>query len=289
MMKKLFCILSLMALATAFAQEKPTSDIWCGGKMPGTVTEPLDFSKSKNPPSRPSIKRARITYYPAEGAKDGGLVIVCPGGGYSCLYSVSGEGFKIAEFFNKKGISAAVLEYRVPNNFDGALQDAQRAVRLVRSKAKELNINPNKIAIMGFSAGASLAARTSTNYAENSYAPIDEIDKLSSKPDYTILIYPAYCSQPEKDRRMGKQKAKSGDYSYLYEIADWNKIDKNTPPAFITQSQFDPYLDAAIAYYLALKNFDVPAELHLISKGKHGYKDPDMFDVMAKCLKARGF
>lgn len=264
--------------------------IWEGVQMPGKTTEPLDYSKSKHTPERINVKNATLALYPAKNAKKGGgLVIVCPGGGYSNLWSVWGEGTKIAKFLNEKGISAAVLEYRVPNNFDGALMDAQRAIRLVRANAQKWDVNPEKVAIMGFSAGASLSSRAATNFKTDSYAPLDETDKLSARPDCAVLIYPAYCSQPEKDRRMGKQKTKSEDYSEKYAIADWNVVDKDTPPAFITQSQFDPYVDASIAYYLALKKFDVPAELHMISKGKHGYKDPSIFELLAEYLKERGF
>ena len=298
-MKKMLSIMMSVCLACAFLcanQDKgkiyPPAQvlkIWEGVQMPGGTTEPLDYSKSKHTPERINVKNATLSFYPAKNAKDGGLVIVCPGGGYSNLWTVWHEGTKVAKFLNEKGISAAVLEYRVPQNFDGALMDAQRAIRLVRANAKKWNVNPEKVAIMGFSAGASLSARAATNFKTDSYAPLDEADKLCARPDCAVLIYPAYCSQPEKDRRMGKPKTKSEDYSEKYAIADWNVVDKDTPPAFITQSQFDPYVDASIAYYLALKKFGVPAELHMISKGKHGYKDPAMFELLAEYLKERGF
>lgn len=166
----------------------------------------------------------------------------------------------------------------------------QRAIRLLRAKAKEWNINPDKIAIMGFSAGASLAARASTNFAAQTYEPLDETDRLSARPDATCLIYPAYCSQAEKNRRFSKGRAKDGDsYDKRYEIADWNVVTKDTPPAFITQTQFDPYVDAAIAYYLALKEAKVPAQLHLLPKGQHGYKDEKVFEMYFDWLKSEGF
>ena len=283
------------AVSAALAQEgtylpAQTIKIWNGVKMPGEITESLDYKGKGHIPSRVNITNAVLSYFPAKNAKNGGgLVVICPGGGYSSLWTVWGEGIKIAKDFNENGISAAVLEYRVPNNFDGALMDAQRAIRVVRANAKKWNICPDKIAIMGFSAGASLSARTSTNFKKHAYEPLDDIDKLSARPDCTVLIYPAYCSQPEKERRMKKIKNTTQDYSEKYAIADWNEVDKDTPPAFITQSQFDPYVDAAIAYYLALKKFGVPAELHLISKGKHGYKDPDVFDILTKYLKEKKF
>lgn len=278
------------AVVAVYAEKTATApseviELWNGVKMPGKTTEPLDYSKAKYKPSIASVKNPTLEIFPAQNAKDSGFVIICPGGAYANLADTSAEGYDIAEFFNRRGVSAAVLKYRIPNNFDGALMDAQRAIRIVRANAKKWGANPDKIAIMGFSAGANLSARASTNFKNPAYAPLDAADNLSARPDYTVLIYPAYCSQPEKDRRMLGKRTASQDYSARYEIADWNVVDKDTPPAFITQSQFDPYVDAAIAYYLALKKFGVPAELHMISKGAHGYKDPEIFELLSSVLK----
>lgn len=294
-MKKIILTVLIACAMVAAHADKATSapseviELWNDVKMPGGVTEPLDYSKKKWKPSVEGVKNPTLEIFPARGAKDSGFVIICPGGAYANLADTSAEGYDIAEFFNRRGVSAAVLKYRIPNNFDGALMDAQRAIRLVRANAKKWGANPDKIAIMGFSAGANLSARASTNFKNPAYAPLDDIDKLSARPDYTVLIYPAYCSQPEKDRRMLGKRTASQDYSARYEIADWNVVDKDTPPAFITQSQFDPYVDAAIAYYLALKKFGVPAELHMISKGAHGYKDPEMFELLSSVLNTLHF
>ena len=275
--------------AAAFASPPKTAEIWDGVKMAGKTTEPIDYSKSKFVPPCVSVKSATLDFYLLESEKPVSVVIVCPGGAYRWL-SVIDEGEKIAKRLNENGFSAVVLKYRVPENYDGALMDAQRAIRLLRAKAKEWNINPDKIAIMGFSAGASLAARASTNFASQTYEPLDETDRLSARPDATCLIYPAYCSQAEKNRRFSKGRAKDGDsYDKRYEIADWNVVTKDTPPAFITQTQFDPYVDAAIAYYLALKEAKVPAHLHLLPKGQHGYKDEKVFEMYFDWLKSEGF
>ncbi len=309
-MKKFFAI-SLVALTTSLclAQQKqillpqisydcpssfkPTEqiEIWNGVKMPGETTESLDYSKRKHKPQRMNVKYATLSFYKAPNAKKEGCVIICPGGGYNNLWSVKSEGIIIAKFLNERGISAAVLEYRVPNNFEGALMDAQRAIRLVKANARKWNIANDKIAIMGFSAGASLAARASTNFKNPSYGALDENDKIEPRPNYTILIYPAYCSQPEMDRRLlkDKYKAPSEDYSQRYQIASWNEVDASTPPAFITQTQFDPYVDASIAYYLSLKKHKIPAELVMFSEGHHGYKSAFAFELLAKILKKRGY
>lgn len=179
-------------------------------------------------------------------------VLICPGGGYSKL-AYNKEGTEIATWLNGHGISAAVLKYRVPGNRDGALEDAQRAMGLIRQHEGEWNIDPKRVGILGFSAGGHLAARTSTT-SLRAYEPTDEADSLRCTPDFTILIYPAYIGD--------------GDYKVASEIA----VDSDTPRAFIVQTQDDKhYIDSSIAYYMALKEAGVASELHLYPTGGHGY------------------
>jgi acetyl esterase/lipase len=166
---------------------------------------------------------------------------------------MNSEGTEIAQWLNSFGIHAFVLKYRVPKNRSGALQDIQRAMGIIRQNAQKFNIDPNQIGAMGFSAGAHLSANLSTNYQKRSYSPIDAADELSCKPDFTILVYPAYLSD--------------NDYKTPEDI----DVTKNTPPAFIFQTQDDRYVNSSIAYYLALKKQNVPAQLHLYPKGGHGY------------------
>ena len=286
-MKKCICLLASIVIAAGglFAAPKNTTiKVWDGVKMPGNSTKPHDYSKSKWKPQITSVVEPKLHLRLVEGETPRAFVLISPGGGYSNLWSINGEGLSYADYFNKNGISAGVLEYRVPENFDGAMMDIQRAIRLVRKHAKEWNIDPNKIAVMGFSAGASLSARASTNFDKNSYEPIDDTDKLSARPDFTILMYPAYCSQPEKDRRFGKGGPKKGDdYNTRYAIADWNKVGEKTPEAFIAQTQPDIYVDASLAYYLALKDAGIPAELHMYPTGQHGGIPRD--DVLTALLK----
>jgi len=151
--------------------------------------------------------------------------------------------------------------------------DAQRAVRLARANAEKWNINPNKIAIMGFSAGANLCARASTQFDTQTYAPVDAADSLSPRPDFTGLISPAYCDKPGNDKRWKNKDLPPADtdYNTLYALAENLNITKNTPPAIIIQTQDDYYANAAIAYYLALKKNRDPANLFMFDKGGHGY------------------
>ena len=180
-------------------------------------------------------------------------VVVCPGGGYKIL-AINKEGTDIAEWLNSFGITAVVLKYTVPNNRDAAFADAQRAIRLVRSHSKEWNIDPNRVGIMGFSAGGHLSARASTNFDKRAYTKIDKADELSCRPDFTILVYPAYI----EDRNHRRDKGIT--------------VTKKTPPAFIMQTQYDrSYVNSSIRYYLDMKKAYVPAELHLFPLKGHGY------------------
>jgi len=182
-------------------------------------------------------------------------MLICPGGGYSIL-AWNHEGTEVAEFLNKQGFAAFVLKYRVPGNQrDAAFCDAQRALRFIRAHAKAYNINPHKLGIMGFSAGGHLTVRTSNNFEESLYEPVDEADKLSCRPDFSAPIYPAYLN-------------KKGTFEMLDEF----NITEKTPPTFICASETDKnFVDGSLAYYIALKALKVPVEMHLYPTGGHGF------------------
>lgn len=203
------------------------------------------------------VNRPAIEFFKSKNAKpDAPAVVIFPGGGYQILaYDL--EGTEVAEWLNSIGIHAIILKYTVPGNQrEDALKDAQRAFGIVRSKAKDWGINPEQIGVLGFSAGGHLAANLSTNYQKRNYKEIDAVDKLSCRPDFTVLIYPAYIYD-EKDK---------------HKIAPEIKIDANTPPAFIVQTLDDRRLvDSAFNYCRGLKDTKVDAELHLYATGGHGY------------------
>jgi acetyl esterase/lipase len=187
-------------------------------------------------------------------------VIVCPGGGYNIL-AYDKEGSEICEWLNSIGVTGVLLKYRVPKRaglekHTPMLQDAQRALGLVRHRAKEFGINPERLGIMGFSAGGHLSAAASNNFTERTYPPIDEADKTSCRPDFALLIYPAYLTVKD-----------DGD-----KVAPELPVTKETPPTFLVQTQDDGVrVESSIFYYLALKNVKVPAEMHLYPSGGHGY------------------
>jgi acetyl esterase/lipase len=208
-----------------------------------------------------NVSKPTITIYPAPKNKaNGSAVIVCPGGGYSIL-ALDLEGTEVCEWLNSIGVTAVLLKYRVPvreglPRYQAPLQDAQRAMGLVRSNATKLNINSSQIGIMGFSAGAHLSAALSTNYDKRTYQATDMADTTSCRPDFVMLVYPGYLTiKDEHDK-----------------IAPELSLTRNTAPTFLVQTEDDPVrVENSLFYYQALKNAGVPAEMHLFGKGGHGY------------------
>lgn len=192
-------------------------------------------------------------FEPGRGNTTGLGVLVCPGGGYQIL-AIDLEGYEIAEWLNSLGITAFILHYRVAGNPAGALQDAQRAIRVVRENYMRHAPDLKKLGIMGFSAGASLAARISSRYQDKIYEPVDATDGNSPRPDFTLLIYPAYLDEgPDKS------------------ITPELKLDVNNPPVFIFQTADDPFGNSSLVMAGALRDKNIPVELHLLPSGGHGY------------------
>jgi len=233
-----------------------TLRLWPDGFIKGAdpKTETVRPDKGDGVIRISDVTTPTITLYPAPETEDPvPAVLVCPGGGYRVL-SYNKEGTELAEWFNSIGVTALVLKYRVPENREGAFQDAQRAMGLIRQHADEWNIDPNKVGVMGFSAGGHLAASLSNRYQQRVYRLIDDADKLSCRPDFTMLIYPAYLSARD------------------YALVDSINVTSKTPPCFLVQTQDDrKYVDSSIAYYLACKEAGVSAELHIFPQGGHGY------------------
>jgi acetyl esterase/lipase len=207
-----------------------------------------------------NVSTPTFTVYPASGSKaNGAAVLVCPGGGYHIL-AMDLEGTEVAEWLNSIGVTAIVLKYRVPvranrPRYEAPLQDAQRAMGLIRSRASEWHIRPDRIGIMGFSAGAHLSAVTSGT-TNRVYDPIDAADRVSCRPDFVMLIYPAYLTVEKEN----------------FKIAPELNLSANTPPTFLVQTQDDAIkFENALFYYRGLAQLKIPAELHLYAVGGHGY------------------
>ncbi len=202
-----------------------------------------------------------ITFFPAPaGNKNSATVLVFPGGGYRIL-AMDLEGTEVCQWLNSIGINAVLLKYRVPQRtglprYAPPLQDAQRALGLVRSHAADWNLNANRIGVLGFSAGGHLAALLSNDYETRTYKQIDPADAVSCRPDFALLIYPAYLTANDE----GKQ------------LAPELHVSSQTPRTFLIQTEDDPvHVENSLVYYRALKDAHVPAEMHIYSEGHHGY------------------
>lgn len=247
----------LLFSISSFSQKNEIIYLW-PGKVPGEIKEKaapvLAASQNDNITRYAEVTNPAIeVWLPDPKVNNGAGVIICPGGGYSILaYDL--EGTEVAAWLNKLGYFAFVLQYRVPDNKEGALQDAQRAIRVVRKNASKWNLNPDMIGIMGFSAGGSLSARSSTLFNKKTYSPEDASDSISCRPSFTMLIYPAYLDQGE-----GR--------SLTPELL----ITKETPPFFIFQTADDPYCNSSLVMAGALRDAKLSVELHILPKGGHGY------------------
>ena len=257
--------LSMILASPALAAEQPVIDVW-PGKAPGETKE-IGPEEARPPQAKQRADVLRLTnvskptltlYQPPEGKRNGAAMIICPGGGYSIL-AFDLEGTEVAEWLNSIGVTALVLKYRVPRR-DGdtanklPLMDAQRAMSLVRSKASELSIDPRRIGILGFSAGGHLAAATCLKSSERQYDKLDATDDVSSRPDFGVLIYPAYLAD------------NSGALKAEYQPT------KESPSLFFAFAMDDRVtVDGSFALARALKNAGVPAELHMYDAGGHGF------------------
>jgi len=199
-------------------------------------------------------------YRPRWTKATGAAVVVCPGGGYQIL-AMDLEGTEVCQWLNSAGVTAVLLKYRVParkglERYAAPLQDAQRALSLVRCRAAEWKLDPQRIGILGFSAGGHLAAAASTRFAQRAYEPVDAADQVSCRPDFALLIYPAYLVH------------QTGP-----EVSPELTVTSSTPPTFLFQAEDDPVVpvQGSLYYYLALKQAKVPAELHLLAAGGHGF------------------
>src|SRR6478672_7414068 len=207
-----------------------------------------------------NVSKPTITLYPAKSDPSGAAVVVFPGGGYNIL-AFDLEGTEVCEWLNSIDVTCVLLKYRVPDSgpypkSSAALQDAQRALGFVRSQAAEWHIDPNRVGVLGFSAGGHLAAALSTHYDQRLYDGVDAADQLSCRPDFAVIIYPGYLALSEQNF------APNPDIH----------VTEKTPPSILVQAEDDPvHVEHSTVYYQALKNAKVPAEMHRYAQGGHGY------------------
>ena len=228
-------------------------------KLDRKIVEVTESTRMLTNVTKPTL----TVYRPAKEKDTGTAMIICPGGGYWNLYWQL-EGEEVATWLNSLGVTGIILKYRVPRRPDEIrgeparrpLQDSQRAVSLVRSKAKEWGIAPNRIGIVGFSAGGHLAIATATSFDKRMYEPIDDVDKVSCRPDFAVPVYSGYL----------KAKDREG-------IANGLRVPADTPPVFLAHGGADIESDPehSVAMYVALKRAGIPTELHIYAGAAHDF------------------
>ena len=275
-----------------FADERSAPEpklelLWPGG-APGAVG---DEERDK-----PSI----TVYLPASERASGAAVVVCPGGGYGAL-AVDHEGKQVAEWLNSNGIAAFVLRYRIAPRYKhpAPIQDAQRAIRMVRSRAAEWKVHPGRIGILGFSAGGHLTSTAATHFDTGNKDAADPVDRASCRPDFAVLVYPVVSFTTDYTHRGSKRNllGESPDEALVESLSNEKQVTKETPPTFLVHTNEDAGVPAenSVLFYLALRKAGVPAEMHIYEKGKHGLglgpNDPAFSTWPPQCitwLRGRG-
>ena len=265
-------LLSSLTLLADGAPAPITLELWPAGAPgeTGTLPPEKDLSKPNEGlvAGQPLIRLGNVSKptleirRPPADKNTGAAVLVCPGGAYHIL-AMDLEGTEVCDWLNSVGVTAALLKYRVPRRaglekHTAPLQDAQRALGLLRQKADELGLRADRIGVLGFSAGGHLSAALST-HPERTYPAIDESDRASCRPDFAVLIYPAYLTGEKADP--AKER-----------VAPELPLSTNAPPTFLAIAQDDPVrVENAVIYAMALNSLKVPMELHLYPTGGHGY------------------
>jgi len=226
------------------------------------------------------VSRPTLTVYPPTVSNTGAAVVVFPGGGYHIL-AIDLEGTEVCDWLTSRGITCVLLKYRVPRSGPSwdpdckcmidpkpqtALEDAQRAMGIVRHHAAEWHIDPHKLGVLGFSAGGHLVAAISTHYQKRTYPVVDVADQENCRPDFAVALYPGHLWYP-----------RGGPHGFNPDI----RVTRDTPPTFLLQAETDSidYVTQSLVYYTALKDADVPTEMHLYTNGGHAFglrrtKDP---------------
>jgi acetyl esterase/lipase len=299
-------ILFFTILITNSYSQNPVLKVWPKG-VPGSIMNDTYFEKATEnngvPARYEKVTDPTLTVFlPTAEKATGTAVIICPGGGYGVL-AFDHEGFAIARWLNENGIAGIILKYRLPSDLImkdksvGPLQDAQEAIRIIRRNREHWRINPQKIGVIGFSAGGHLASTISTHYAEKVY---DVSDTTSARPDFSLLIYPvitfdaSFTHMGSRNNLIGKNPSPDAISHFSNEL----QINAKTPPAFIVHSSDDKTVPVknSLVYYEGLVKYNIPAEMHIFQKGGHGYglsvdkgTQSSWPELCIKWLKANGF
>lgn len=269
--------MSLTALSLgAFAQTE-TMPLWPDGKVPNAIANTI---KEKSETNGGITRISNVTvpdllaFIPDKNKATGAAVMICPGGGYGIL-AYDHEGSDIAEWFKARGIAAFVLKYRLPNpammtkQHEVPLMDAMQGMKLIRENAKKYNLKSDQIGVMGFSAGGHLAATLSTHFNRGPNA------SEMAKPDFAILLYPVITFLPEFAHGGSRKNLLGADDSPELEKYYSNElmVSPTTPPTLLVHAEDDNGVpvENSIDYFLALKQYKIPAEMHIYPTGGHGF------------------
>jgi acetyl esterase/lipase len=255
--------IALITIGAASARAEATTELLWPAGAPGAKGD----SDNDKPTLSSSLPMDKNT---------GAAVVVCPGGGYGGL-AMSYEGIEVGQWLNEHGIAAFVLKYRHKGSgyeHPSPLDDAQRAIRTVRARAKEFGVDPNKIGILGFSAGGHLASSAGTHFDKGKPDADDPIERVSCRPDFMVLCYPVislttpYTHQGSKKNLLGVNP----DQKLVESMSSELQITPETPPTFLFHTDADTGVPSenSVLFYLALRKAGVPAELHIYEKGRHG-------------------
>ena len=273
-MKKINLIL-LFALITGIAiAQNRTLKVWPNGAPNDNgMTDPEE--KYDGVRVRNVSEAEMYVFTPEAEINTGAAVVICPGGGY-WIEAMDHEGYDIARFLQREGITGIVLKYRLPyGNHEVPSSDARQAIRIVRANAEEWGINPEKIGIAGSSAGGHLASTAGTVFDYGNKESVDKTEQQSCRPDFMLLLYPVITMNEEfthlgsRENLIGKGHNKELIRQYSNEL----NVSAETPPTFLVLADDDTAVPPrnSISFYSKLKEFDVPAELHIFQKGGHGF------------------
>lgn len=292
----LFSFLFLFSFMTVTAQQELPlyGNQPIPNSKPSSIAETVDSSGSPVRLSLGKVSHPTLTVYlPPAGTANGTAVIICPGGGYTHL-AFTHEGTDVAKMLNGMGITAFLLKYRLPSDETmvdkkiGPIQDAQRAIQLVRQRAADWGVNPGRVGIMGFSAGGHLASTAGTHFGK---AYIDNKNNISLRPDFMILLYPV-ISFNEHYGHTGSRVALIGqhpDSAVVREFSNELKVTTSTPPTFLVHAEDDNVVPVVntLYFYEALMRYKIPAEMHIFPKGGHGFgpHNPTTTDEWADRLR----
>lgn len=271
---------------------------------PVADTAPVEFLWSKAPDAlgnEAEDKPSLTIFRPAEEKANGAAVVICPGGGYGHL-AVDHEGKEVAHWLNSLGVTAFMLKYRLAPRYrhPAPLHDAQRAIRLVRSRATEWKVDPQRIGILGFSAGGHLASTVGTHFDMGNPEATDPVDKVSCRPDLMILCYPV-ISLTSPFTHVGSRNnllGMSADSKALEALSNERHVTRETPATFLFHTSADTAVppENSLLFYMALHTRGVPAEMHIYEQGRHGVglasKDPILSSWPRRCadwMESRGF